>query len=120
MMKGKINQVGSPIIEIEVYGRKGKVTIEGILDTGFDGFICLPIALAVPLELELRDVTDSELADGTIIENELVFGGKVRWQGKMVMVDILLTKASDTLIGTGLLKDSEINLNFRTGEMLIN
>lgn len=110
-MKGKINQTGSPIIEIEVYGRKGNVTVEGILDTGFDGFVCLPIALAVPLGLELIDVTDSELADGTVIEDELVFGGKVGWKGKIVRVEILLTKATDTLIGTALLKDSEVNLN---------
>lgn len=25
----------------------GEVTVEGILDTGFDGFLCLPIPLAV-------------------------------------------------------------------------
>jgi predicted aspartyl protease len=38
------------------------------LDTGFDGFLCLPTPVAVSLGLELIDVVSSELADGTVID----------------------------------------------------
>ena len=103
LITGQINQAGSPILRITVYGNKGEVTIDGILDTGFDGFACLPIAVAVPLGLELINVTDSELADGTIVQDELVFAGKVLWDGKVIDADIVLTRSADTLIGTAML-----------------
>ena len=119
MITGQINQAGSPILKIRIYGNKAEVTIDGILDTGFDGFICLPIAVAVPLGLELIDVTDSELADGTIVQDELVFMGKVLWDDEVVDVDILLTRSADTLIGTAMLMNSDVRLNFRIGEVSI-
>ncbi|MBM3237332.1 hypothetical protein FJZ31_13650 [Candidatus Poribacteria bacterium] len=119
MITGQINQAFSPILRVTVYGNKGEVTIDGILDTGFDGFICLPIAVAVPLGLELIDVTDSELADGTIVQDELVFAGKVLWDGEVIDVDVVLTKSADTLIGTAMLMNSDVRINFHTGEVLI-
>ena len=119
LITGQINQAGSPILRITVYGNKDEVTIDGILDTGFDGFICLPIAVAVPLGLELTNVTDSELADGTLVEDELVFAGEVLWDDEVIDADIVLTKSTDTLIGTGLLMNSDVRLNFHTGEVLI-
>jgi len=119
LITGRINQAASSIIRITVYGNKGEVEIDGILDTGFDGFICLPIAVAVPLGLELIDVTDSELADGTIVQDELVFAGKVLWDGEVIDADIVLTRSADTLIGTAMLMNSEVRLNFHTGEVVI-
>jgi clan AA aspartic protease len=93
--------------------------IEGILDTGFDGYLCLPLTIAVPLGLELIDAADSELADGTIVEDEPVFAGKVGWNGEIMDVEILLTKSSKVLIGTSLLKGTEVQLNFSTSEVFI-
>jgi predicted aspartyl protease len=53
-------------------GTRGREsTVEGILHTGFDRFLCLPTPIAVPLGLELIDATDMELADGTIVDDEL-------------------------------------------------
>jgi len=127
LIKGQINQIGSPIIRIIVRGSKDEIAVDGILEKvkakptllGFDGFICLPIAVAVPLGLELIDVADSELADGTIVQDELVFAGKVLWGSEFMDVDILLTKSADTLIGTAMLMNSDVRLNFHTGEVLI-
>lgn len=82
MIEGVIREVGTPVLPVKVMGRGGaEVTVEGILDTGFDGFLCLPVPVAVSLGLELIDVTHTELADGTIVEDELVFAGRVerRW-----------------------------------------
>jgi len=67
----------------------------------------------------LIDVADSELADGTIVQDELVFAGKVLWDDEVIDAEIVLTKSNDTLIGTAMLKNSDVRLNFRTGEVLI-
>ena len=41
MMKGKISDNGSPLIEIRVIGSRADITVEGILDTGFDAMASL-------------------------------------------------------------------------------
>lgn len=119
MIKGRITQAGSPIIKVNLIGTKSQAMIEGILDTGFDGYLCLPLTIAVPLGLELIDAADSELAAGTIVEDEPVFAGKVEWNGEIMDVEILLTKSSKVLIGTSLLKGTEVQLNFATSEVFI-
>ena len=113
MMEGTIRETGTPTLRLKVIGRGGsEVTVEGILDTGFDGFLCLPIPLAVSLGLELLDVTRTELADGTVMENELVFAGQAEWDGVVRDVDILLTRSGDVLIGTAFLKGYIVQLDY--------
>jgi clan AA aspartic protease len=114
MIAGIIRATGTPTVTIKVFGRSGdEINIEGILDTGFDGFLCLPIPLAVSLGLELIDVTRTELADGTIMEDELVFAGRAEWDGKVIEVEIMLTRSRDVLIGTAFLKGSVVQLDYK-------
>jgi len=120
MIKGVIRETGTPILSLKVIGKGGgEVTVEGILDTGFDGFLCLPIPLAVSLGLELIDVTRTELADGTIVEGELVFVGRAEWDGTMIDVDILLTRSGDMLVGTAFLKGYVVQLDYKANTIRI-
>jgi predicted aspartyl protease len=77
MIKGKISDSGSPIIETKAIGSRREIDVEGVMDTGFDGYLCLPITTAVALGLELIKLENSELADGTILEHEPVFSGRM-------------------------------------------
>ena len=119
MIKGEINSGGSPIVEARVIGSRTEVIVKGIMDTGFMGHLCLPITTAVSLGLELIDFENLELADGTILEYEPVFRGKMKWNGDVIDIDILLTKSSDTLFGTDLLRGMELKLNYSTNELVI-
>lgn len=119
MITGKISTSGSAIIETRVIGSRTEISVEGILDTGFDGYLCLPITTAVSLGLELIKLENSELADGTILEDEPVFLGKMEWYGGIIDVDIVLTKSADTLLGTALLRGMEVRLNYSTNEVVI-
>lgn len=120
MIEGVIRETGTPILSLQVIGKGGgEVTVEGILDTGFDGFLCLPIPLAVSLGLELIDVTRTELADGTIVEGELVFAGRAEWDGTMIDVDILLTRSGDMLVGTAFLKGYVVQLDYKANTIRI-
>ena len=89
------------------------------MDTGFDGYLCLPISIAVSLGLELIKVVRTELADGTILEDELVFTGEVEWNGTLMEVDILLTKSEDVLIETSFLNGYSVNLDYQTKKVRI-
>lgn len=120
MIEGVIRETGTPTLVLKVIGRGGvEVIVEGILDTGFDGFLCLPIPLAVSLGLELIDVTRTELADGTTMEDELVFAGRAEWDGVVVDVDVLLTRSGDVLIGTAFLKGYLVQLDYKANTLRI-
>ena len=53
----------SPTTKVTVGGVKGRVTLEAIIDTGFDGDICIPVKTATELGLELVGQDEFELAD---------------------------------------------------------
>lgn len=119
MIDGIIRPTGTPVVSLKVLGTRGEITLEGVLDTGFDGFLCLPIPLAVALGLELIDVIRAELADGTIIEDELVFAGQAEWDSAVMRVPIILTRSEDALIGTAFLKGYVVQLDFKVNTVRI-
>ncbi len=120
MIMGSIQETGTPMLALKVIGKGGvEVSLDGILDTGFDGFLCLPIPVAVSLGLELINATDTELADGTIVEDDLVFAGKAEWDGTVMDIEILLTRAADVLIGTSFLKDYIVQVDYRANTVRI-
>jgi predicted aspartyl protease len=59
------NSFGCPTVTFAISGSRARLEFEGILDTGFVGFILLPIAQAVPLGLEIDGVNTFMTADGT-------------------------------------------------------
>jgi len=119
MIDGLIRPTGTPVVSLKVFGTRGEITVEGVLDTGFDGFLCLPIPLAVTLGLELIEVIRAELADGTIIEDELVFAGQAEWDGAVVRVPMVLTRSEDPLIGTAFLKGHVVQLDYKANSVRI-
>jgi len=115
MIEGRIGESGTPVVTLQVMGTGGRTaTIAGLFDTGFDGFLCLPISIAVTLGLELTDVSSTKLADGTIIDNELVFAGQGEWDGTVMSVPITLTRSEDALIGTAFLHGYIVQLDYIT------
>jgi len=119
MIKGEISDSGSPIIKTNIIGSRAEIVTDGILDTGFTGHLCLPITTAVSLGLELTGLEKVELADGTILEDEPVFSGRMEWNGGIIDVDIVLIKSADTLLGTALLRGMDVRLNYSTNEIVI-
>jgi clan AA aspartic protease len=101
----------TPSARIEAIGSRQTSTLTAILDTGFDGDLCLPTRLAVQRGLELIGEQQIELADGTQ-RVQLVFAGSVRFFGETREVDIILTDSEDALIGTNLLNHYPLAIEF--------
>ncbi|MCX7966858.1 MAG: hypothetical protein N3B10_00040 [Armatimonadetes bacterium] len=59
-------------VEIEVAGLRERQRLLAVVDTGFDGFVCLPLEVAVTLGLELSGSQWVQYADGRVVR-ELVF-----------------------------------------------
>jgi clan AA aspartic protease len=99
-------------------GSRDAVSLTAIVDTGFDGDVCLPTALAVGLGLELSGETRVELADGSV-KKALHFAGSVVFLGERRPAQIYLTDSDDALIGTSLLADCRLVVDFPTGDVRV-
>jgi predicted aspartyl protease len=83
------------------------VEFDAILDTGFTGFICMPLLRALPLGLMLYGTTSVELADGST-STKLTAKGMATVEGEeKVGVVILEPTANDVLLGMAFLRSFE-------------
>ena len=106
----------TPTAHIEAIGDRRTIALTAIVDTGFDGDLCLPTRHAVQLGLELIGEQHVELADGTQ-KNQLVFSGSVRCFTETHAVQIILTNSMDALIGTRLLNRYRLSIDFPGGRV---
>jgi clan AA aspartic protease len=106
----------TPTALVEVIGSRQTIELTAIVDTGFDGDLCIPIRVAVQLGLELVGEEFVELADGK--QNyELVFAGSARFFGETHKVRIMVTASQDALIGTRLLNHYALSIDFPGGNI---
>ena len=59
----------TPTATVEVIGSRQTMELTAIVDTGFDGDLCIPIRVAVPLGLELVGEEFVELATASRATN---------------------------------------------------
>ena len=110
-MEAYFDENNHPKVKLKVGGRKNKHLLTAILDTGFDGFLSLPLTIAVGLGLELTDVMQVQYADGRI-SNELVFAVDIEMDGKNQMVQATLTNSIEALAGTALFSTKKVSFDF--------
>ncbi|MGQ9628238.1 MAG: hypothetical protein ACUVV0_15210 [Anaerolineae bacterium] len=110
-MKGYVDQNGQCWVEITVAGQWQEIAIKAILDTGFNGWVCLPTPIAVQLGLTLFGVQTLELADGTN-KKQLTFIGEVIFGDRQEWTEIILTESQEALVGTSMLLDRVLTIDF--------
>lgn len=107
-----------PKIKLTVVGARKSSLLEAILDTGFDGYLSLPITIAVTLGIELTAIVPVEYADGRRSQ-ELVFSVKVDFDGQEEMVPATLTAGAEALAGMALLAKYELRINFPLQKIIL-
>jgi len=100
-----------PRVRLIVKGLRKSLRNDPVVDTGFDGDLCLPVKVAIQLGLELSGESIVELADGSK-KQELSFLGSVFWQGQERLVKIFLTNSEDALIGSGLMQGQKLTISY--------
>jgi len=117
MIRGTVIDL-SPYVEVIVIGNRGLIDIVALVDTGFNGSLCLPMEVGAALGLEIQNMARATLADGTV-KLEFVFGAQLDWDGELRFVDVVLTGSDEALIGTRLLEGKSLKVDFRTEEVII-
>jgi len=102
---GSFNQVGSPTIEIQVSGPLQQFhTFTAMVDTGFTGFLLLPIVSAFPVGLILHSTMPIQLADGSV-QTKLTCLGQIRFEGQdKIGVVIIEYQNTEVLVGMDFLR----------------
>ncbi len=113
-LQGFINENLEPIVEnIFLLGREGAIPLEAILDTGFNGMLCLPRKFEPLCALNPLGFETFELADGTLVQ-EVVYMGEILLNGTPYFVELTLTDAEQALLGMQLLLDKVAMFDLKT------
>ncbi len=119
MLEGYVDASGQPWVQLALVGPQGQVVeCEAIIDTGFDGGLCLPRFLAEQVALHEVGTQRVELADGSQ-HVEPLFLGEVLFDGIRQWVDISVTQGADALLGTVVLQDYQLEIRFRSRTVLL-
>lgn len=116
---GYFDKTGQPRVSLTVKGLRRSFRIDPVVDSGFDGQLCLPNELAIQLGLELKGKTYVELADGSR-KFELSFQGSVIWQGREQVAKIFLTDSEDALLGSDLMQGQKLCIDYTNREVALS
>ena len=100
---GHLDSYGHPAIKIAVYGvaEAAQQQFEAIIDTGFTGFLMMPLSSAYSLTLTLMGTANYELADGSIC-SKLLAHGSVTLEDEVVSGVITLEERNDCVLLLGM------------------
>ena len=109
MITGKITSNREAVIELEIIGLNQKrEKVEGVIDTGFNGYLTLPGGLINYLKLHLAGSRHVTLGDGNVVVLDMYFA-KVLWHGQEKEV-LALQADGGALIGMSLLYGNRVML----------
>jgi len=113
---GKVSGNQEPTIEVEF--TNGTI-VEFLIDTGFSGSLCIPNSSLADLDLQISSQA-TIYGGGTHTETFGVAEAEIKWYGELLSeIAVYVNEGSDFLLGTGLLENKELYINFKTGEVLI-
>lgn len=106
----------SPEVTIEITGLKGNKHVVAIVDTGFTGFLQIPLSIGIACNLRLWGTSNSKLADGSKVKN-LECVGEIRFAGKNLFNIISLSEGGeDCLLGMQFLNELKMDFTISVGE----
>jgi clan AA aspartic protease len=89
------------------------ISIECVVDTGFEGFLTLPIAAIEKLGLTYAGRINANLADSSNVSTE-VYWATILWNGTEREIAVI-GMGTRPLIGTALLNEQELLIQFIDG-----
>ena len=114
MIAGVVSTEHEATIGLTLIGDEGQqVRVQAVIDTGFDGWLLLPRTIIEELRYAWLGRNDTVLADGSATSLN-AYEGYVVWDRRRRT--IYVHEADSTpLVGMGLLKDHELNIQVRNG-----
>jgi clan AA aspartic protease len=114
MIRGRIRDGVEPIVSLTLHGRRASREIEAILDTGFTGHLCLAKRHRAHLQLTPVGEVETEMADGRRVSLR-AHTADVTFMRQRRTIIVTLTSAADSLVGTALLREMRLVVDFPRG-----
>ena len=112
MVTGRVvgnETVLKPSVELIVYGRSSvRARVRAVVDTGFNGFLTMPIRAVQDLDLQFVIEEELSMANGVTVKFK-VFSAVVDWGGSMRRVRVHSAEG-DPLIGMEMLRDHDLHI----------
>ena len=118
MLQGRVSSYGEPIVSIQLVLRARPTTFPAVIDTGFNGYLSVPRRLLTKSRWKAIGTEKFEIATGDIVQQE-IYLGDVIFNGRRGPMYAVATDAEDLLIGTKLLRNKMLIVDFRTKRVTI-
>jgi clan AA aspartic protease len=118
MMQGRVDQNCKATIRLVVGNLNSqRQVIDAVIDTGFTGFLTLPLTIITSLDLRLYGREEGTLGDGSICIFD-VYSGLIIWDGEFRRIDVNASETSP-LLGMSLLYGYQMRLDAIEGGMVM-
>ena len=118
MSVGRVNDDLEAILSIEVMGSNGKaVSIETVVDTGFNGFLTLPPWLIDDLQLPWLYRQQGELADGRFHVFD-VHEAQIHWGDNPRAIEVEVAD-TEPLLGMAILRNQRLSIDVMSGGRVV-
>ena len=110
MIQGKVNPRCEAILPLVVGNGEGKKqVVDAVIDTGFNGFLTLPLAVIEKLELSWSASDIVTLGDGSETLFDL-YAATIIWDGQYREIDVAQSE-TEPLVGMALLRGYRIQID---------
>lgn len=113
MVEGRVTRSGEPVVPIQLILQHRPSTFPAVIDTGFNGHLCVPRRLLAGSRWHLVGTEQFEIATGAVVR-QAIYVGETIFAGRRGPVYTVATDAQDILIGTKLLRGRVLKINFQT------
>ncbi len=118
-LRGRITDDRLPLVsDFFVVGAEQDTPVQAMLDTGFSGMVVLPRSVQTLGVFTSSGVASFELADGTIVHEEM-FSGNVRIGRRTLTAVVSFTEAHIGLIGLGLIEGKRAVFNLKSRQITV-
>ncbi|MCY7283849.1 MAG: clan AA aspartic protease [Cyanobacteria bacterium CAN_BIN43] len=116
MMQGYVNENYEAMISVAVKNGGSLKSFDAVIDTGFTGFLSLPIAIIIELGLQWNYRDRATLGDGseTVFD---VYNAEIVWNGQLREIEIDAAE-TEPLLGMALLRGYRLQVDTIEGGLV--
>jgi clan AA aspartic protease len=120
MIKGYVDDNLDAKVPLSILDKNGRASLLDavVVDTGFNEDLCISIYELEKIHLVLFDSAEFELADGKVVKQK-VYHGRVVFDGQNMPVKVIVSASRDTLIGSSLLANKKLDIDYPKRRVLI-
>jgi clan AA aspartic protease len=120
-MNGQVDDSRRALLELHVGNTPSELsaTITVWIDTAFDGFVVFSKSLIDRLKLDQEAATEAILADGSRVTLES-FVCYVDWFGEVVAAQVIANEGKLPLLGTELLANRKLVVDYSEGSVSVS